>query len=636
MLSTDSSFKNEYRPDIDGLRAIAVIAVILYHFKLFGITGGFVGVDVFFVISGYLITKGILSLAETGRFSYSGFYIRRARRLLPALIVTIVLSYAVSAFIFSPVDFALMSSSSIFSMLCVSNIYFWLSYGYFDADSSIKPLLHTWSLSVEMQFYLLWPFLVMLFATKAKSFVFHFIALFIILMSAVSIIYLKHDSSGAFFLTPFRMHEFAIGAVVLYFERFKRPLLVDNIIYIVGLTLILYCVLSYNSQSMSFPGHAALVPTAGAAMMILSGGNANLSVIASNKIMRFIGEISYSLYLVHWPVFVFAQYIYGTSLGVFSRATLILITLIISIIMYFLVEKPFRNKKTIKVSDSGFYKYCSALSALIVSVSFFSWHGNGWDWRINSSIREATTIDMKAATNYIWDNQVKYRNRKEFNGASNTEKLYIIGDSQSADIVNILTESKDIEKYDVIAMTIDSGCGVPYVEISNRDNFLKNINRKTSSSPDVVKNCLIQMNEVINDKIINDSDKIFIAMRWEDYSQPFLQEMINKMKEKTHAEIYIFGRKTMEKGSVDIVNAFGRTYGVEHFASSFKSTYTDKVNADVKNIQGAKFIDMMSISCPSSDRCLVLANGKPIYVDPSHLSKDGAKLFGSDLRKLLN
>ncbi|WP_227734571.1 acyltransferase family protein, partial [Yersinia proxima] len=234
MLSADSSFKNEYRSDIDGLRAIAVIAVILYHFNLFNVSGGFIGVDVFFVISGYLITKGILSLSGTGRFSYSGFYIRRSRRLLPALIVVIFISYLVSSIIFSPVDFGLMSLSTIFSVLGFSNVYFWLSSGYFDADSSIKPLLHTWSLSVEMQFYLIWPFIVVFFSSKFNKFLFPFIAIFTITVFIASTIYLKHDSSGAFFLTPFRMHEFSIGALVLFFERFNRSKITNDILYSIG------------------------------------------------------------------------------------------------------------------------------------------------------------------------------------------------------------------------------------------------------------------------------------------------------------------------------------------------------------------------------------------------------------------
>lgn len=186
-----------YRPDIDGLRAIAVLAVILYHFKVPFFTGGFVGVDVFFVISGYLITKGILSQQDEGRFKLGEFYTRRVRRLIPALLFTIAVSYALSALLFSPNDFKQMSGSTVYALTGISNIFFWLESGYFDSAAIVKPLLHTWSLSVEIQFYALWPIILLSTYRLTKS-ALPTAAIFL-LGSAVAYYFLRVDAVGAFF-----------------------------------------------------------------------------------------------------------------------------------------------------------------------------------------------------------------------------------------------------------------------------------------------------------------------------------------------------------------------------------------------------------------------------------------------------
>ena len=150
--------KLQYRSDIDGLRAVAVLTVLFFHFGIKGFEGGFVGVDVFFVISGYLITKIILGEIDAGTFTYLKFYTRRSRRLIPALFATIAATYLAGFFLFYAQDFAQLSVSTISAILAVSNIFFWLQADYFDTDAVLKPLLHTWSLSVEFQFYLVWPF----------------------------------------------------------------------------------------------------------------------------------------------------------------------------------------------------------------------------------------------------------------------------------------------------------------------------------------------------------------------------------------------------------------------------------------------------------------------------------------------
>ena len=271
--------RDNYRADIDGLRALAVVAVIFYHFGIFGFSGGFVGVDVFFVISGYLITKWIVSSCHKKSFCFLEFYSRRARRLFPALLATIIATYWTAFFIFPPRDFEQMSASTLFSLMGVSNIYFWLNSNYFDNFSSLKPLLHTWSLSVELQFYLVWPFVLVFLLRKIKELLVPVVALASV-GSLISVFYFSHDSSGAFFLMPFRINEFFFGAIVVFLERVRVTRALQNLIYCLGLFLILCSVFFYDSKGTSFPGVAVFAPVIGSALMILGGAERFFSQVA--------------------------------------------------------------------------------------------------------------------------------------------------------------------------------------------------------------------------------------------------------------------------------------------------------------------------------------------------------------------
>ncbi|MCF6274706.1 MAG: acyltransferase, partial [Robiginitomaculum sp.] len=212
MQSAIKPFSIKYRPDIDGLRAVAVLAVVFYHFKIPPFSGGFVGVDIFFVISGYLITKLVMGQTKDGTFSFKIFYLRRIRRLFPALFVTLVGTLAAAAILFSPEQMARLGKVSFFALISLSNIVFWREAGYFDTDAATKPLLHTWSLGVEEQFYLVWPALIFLCVLYLKRA--HILAVLtaLIVVGLLAAAYvLKKDVDAAFYLTPFRMSEFGIG-----------------------------------------------------------------------------------------------------------------------------------------------------------------------------------------------------------------------------------------------------------------------------------------------------------------------------------------------------------------------------------------------------------------------------------------
>jgi peptidoglycan/LPS O-acetylase OafA/YrhL len=277
----------KYRADIDGLRAIAVLPVVLFHagFELFG--GGFVGVDVFFVISGFLITGLIRNECARGTFSFRVFYLRRARRLLPALLATLMLSLAAGYWMLPPSDMRALGQSAFAALLSLSNMLFWLQSGYFDNASHLKPLLHTWSLSVEEQFYLVWPLaLVLGLRLGSRAWLPGLIAAGVIGSLLGCEIALSVDPSAAFFFLPFRAFELGLGALL----AFLPPLVSHRNAWreactATGLGMIFLAVFLY-SESTRFPGFSALLPCVGAALVLVGGEAQYVGALLRNRIAR--------------------------------------------------------------------------------------------------------------------------------------------------------------------------------------------------------------------------------------------------------------------------------------------------------------------------------------------------------------
>ena len=264
-----------YRPDIDGLRAIAVLAVIAFHLGFASLAGGFLGVDIFFVISGYLITSIIAPKMAAGTFSFRGFYLKRIRRLVPPALVTIFATFIASAFILDPNDLIVMAKSAIAAVFSLSNFVFFSEAGYWDAQSELKPLLHTWSLGVEEQFYIFWPLLVFLFWRLVKRkqgedkarlrHLFWLFAIFTVLGVIVSEWMLRLNSSAAFYLLPARMFQFSIGAMAALlthqylWQKLATPFL-RLIIGMIGLLAVLASIWLYRVNP-AFPGINCLLYT---------------------------------------------------------------------------------------------------------------------------------------------------------------------------------------------------------------------------------------------------------------------------------------------------------------------------------------------------------------------------------------
>ena len=298
-----------YRPEIDGLRAMAVVPVVLYHAHVPGVSGGFVGVDVFFVISGFLITSQLAADVAAGRFSIVTFYERRVRRIFPALFVMLAVSAVMALWLLLPFELESFAASLRASALFVSNFYFMRETGYFVAAAITKPLLHTWSLAIEEQFYIFFPVYLYAMSRWAPRWLLPVTTVVLVLSLGLCISMTHPQSDAAFFYTPARVWELLTGSVLALAPRRVLPGWLAQALGAAGLVLIAVAVFGFDART-PFPGSAAMLPAGGAALVILaSGANPTASGgLLSLGPIRFVGLISYSLYLWHWPLLVFYRF----------------------------------------------------------------------------------------------------------------------------------------------------------------------------------------------------------------------------------------------------------------------------------------------------------------------------------------
>ncbi len=346
---TGQSTASGYRPDIDGLRAVAVLAVILYHVGIAWMPGGFVGVDVFFVISGYVITKGLLREAAGGGIGLADFYARRIRRILPALVATLALTSLAAYWILLPPQLEDYAGSAVASALSVANLYFWRASGYFDAAAHYRPLLHTWSLSVEEQFYLVLPVSLLLALRLRLRPLWLPFGLVALLSLGLSLYAGRSAPTANFYLLPTRAWELLLGTLLAMAPQgAARPLppLLRQAAGLAGLAGILAPSFLY-SEATPFPGAGALPPCLGAALLIHLGAtqeprNAATRLLAAPPLVA-IGLISYSAYLVHWPLIVLGRIALMRDFTTPETVAVIGATLVLATLSYRFVEQPFRH-----------------------------------------------------------------------------------------------------------------------------------------------------------------------------------------------------------------------------------------------------------------------------------------------------
>jgi peptidoglycan/LPS O-acetylase OafA/YrhL len=390
-----------YRPDIDGLRALAVIAVVLFHYRVPGFGGGFVGVDVFFVISGYLITGLIMKEAGEGRFSLRYFYERRIRRIFPALFGMLAAATIVAALLFFPISFANFGKSLLATAVFASNFEFWRETGYFDVGADQKPLLHLWSIAVEEQFYLVFPALLLLIGSRSKARLALCVAAIFAVSLGFSIWSTHHAPAAGYYLLPSRIWELMLGALLaIGAADFPARGRVHQLAAAAGLALIGYSVFGYSHLT-PFPGAAALIPCIGTALVIAAGQGTVLNRVLSLKPVVFVGLISYSLYLWHWPIYVFARAALFRAPAPYETVLLIGLSFVLSVLSWRFIERPFRGR-TLRWSPQSLFRGAGIAVAATAACAAALVLGNGLPQRFSPQIRtilaEATDHEPRIET----------------------------------------------------------------------------------------------------------------------------------------------------------------------------------------------------------------------------------------------
>lgn len=389
-----------YRPEIDGLRALAVIPVVLYHLGVQLFSGGFVGVDIFFVVSGYLITQIIMRHIDAQGFSIVQFYERRARRIAPALIAVVLFTWLMALLLFLPDDLLRFGNSLVATVLFSSNFLFWSETGYFAAPSEFKPLLHTWSLAVEEQFYILYPLLMLLIHKYWRKALLPALWLGFISSFLLSVWGSVHTPGAAFFLAPTRAWELILGAL-LAMNALPRPAnqMVRNSLSLLGLILIGWAVFAFTPET-RFPGMAALTPCLGAGLIIhASDRNAwGVGRLLSLKPIVAVGLISYSLYLWHWPLIVFAKYYLVRELELNEMFGLLVVSFLLAYASWRWVEQPFRRPGGV-FERKGLFKATAIVGVALIGLGLALHYQDGWSPRFLDSelqmLKEAKARDPK-------------------------------------------------------------------------------------------------------------------------------------------------------------------------------------------------------------------------------------------------
>lgn len=373
----------KYRPEIDGLRAVAIVPVVLFHAGIAGFSGGYVGVDVFFMISGYLITTIILADMEQGRFSLAHFYERRARRILPALFLVMLACLPFAWFWLMPSDMQDFSKSLLAVATFSSNILFWHESGYWGAPNALKPLLHTWSLAVEEQYYVLFPLFLMLTWRFRRRWI---LGIFLSIAAASLLLAewgTRHWPVLDFFMLPTRAWEIAIGAAIafyfLYRQRTMRALLpsraIDDAMGMLGLAMIAYAVVRFDPDT-PIPGFDALIPTLGAALIIVfTSARTRVGRLLGSRLPVGLGLISYSLYLWHQPILAFARQRSLLPPGPALVAALIGLSVLLAYASWRWVERPFRDKRAIGRRPLFAFATTGSLAFVALGLTGYMTHG---------------------------------------------------------------------------------------------------------------------------------------------------------------------------------------------------------------------------------------------------------------------
>jgi peptidoglycan/LPS O-acetylase OafA/YrhL len=451
--------KVNYRADIDGLRGIAVLSVVLYHAGVPFLRGGYVGVDIFFAISGYLISSHIYRDLTKGSFSLKSFYEKRAKRILPVLLAVVSVFTCLGTILLAPRELEVLSVQSISALTSTSNIFFWLRTDYFAPHAELKPMLMTWSLGVEEQFYLLFPLLIAWIWVRGRRYLLLSLATLSTVSFAISVFQVFFYPTASFFLLTSRWWELGLGTILGIYqvscvkeERRGLTAWKREIFGILGIVGVLAGVFLYNSTTL-FPGVTALLPVVASLMLLSSNESWVNRKILSQKILVGVGLVSYSLYLWHWPILSFAQFCSGDALPPAQKGYLVALSFVAATLSYFLVEQPFRRSPR----TSRTLRRYAAASVLCSIPACVLLVGKGWPSRYPVASRiELEAHSPSIATCTAQDGQSSPLRSGACSSTMGYPTIAIMGDSHAASLNRYLQSALESRGWSVAQFTKSS------------------------------------------------------------------------------------------------------------------------------------------------------------------------------------
>ena len=629
--------KIDYRPEIDGLRGVAVISAILYHaqINIFGINffkGGFLGVDIFFVISGYLITSIIYKEIETtNSFSFKDFYERRVRRILPVLFFISIITAILSLIFLLPTDLVNTSKSILFSTGFASNFYFYFSgLEYGGLESNFKPFLHTWSLSVEEQYYLIFPLFFILLFKYSKKYLFNSL----ILIFFVSLFFshygaLKYPNSTFYFLHT-RIWELLAGALLVFpkIENIisKKNLRLNNFILFISLILILVSIYFFDDNT-KHPSFLTLIPVLSTCLIILCSNQNSLTVkLLSNKFLVNIGLISYSLYLWHHPIFAILRY-RSFDLDSTGKILLALFIIVASFLTYRFIENPLRNKKLTSFKTLKIYLISSFFVIMILNTLIIL--KKGFPERFYKT--ETFSLDNQLYKKKKYEEYDKIKIKNYFK--DNTKNILVMGDSHGLDSYLILNEKYKNNNRDIAINYI-------WTELYCLKNLKNNKFCETKISEEHIESLekadLIVLSTSWIDRDIKNLEKILVYLKKKDKKiiimdkSPFFK-WYNFFSE---LDLYVMKNNQLpESQDLSLIEK-------KNYSSMYKyEANVMKLNEELKKIaesQNVTVFNKVDYVCSKAKlKCSVLDNlQNKLFYDNNHYTLEGVKYFSRKVEKL--
>jgi peptidoglycan/LPS O-acetylase OafA/YrhL len=640
-----------YRPEIDGLRAIAVVAVILFHAGFAVFSGGFVGVDVFFVISGFLITSIIVEDLKTGRFSVVRFYERRARRILPALFTVMAACVPFAYSLLSPDDLKDFAQSLAAICLFASNVLFWGESGYFDTQAELKPLLHTWSLAVEEQFYVVFPLLLLAAWRLGRKVLLTLIGVIAMVSFATSVAEVRNFPSAAFYLLPSRTWQLLVGALAsLVAGRWPTvdgkgslgPIASEAVSW-GGMAMIVLALFMFDERT-PFPGLNAALPTLGTALVLIGASDrTSVGRMLSWRPLVGLGLISYSAYLWHQPLFAFTKHALLADLPTDLAIVLCAATIVLACLSWRYVEQPFRDRNA--VSRGAVFALSAAGMAVFVGLGFIGHRMSDQITQIRlRSVDPALRSQFRTRESLVADRnafvaQFLPEAGSDFSSDPAKRKILILGDSVSEDLYSALMVNSELfPGIEFRRLMLDEPCMQAAAHLVAEGELPTAIDEKT---------CRVALERLRDGPLLEAADVIVLCSNWPRYITHSTHEGGIELAEALAArgrEVRIIGLMSMQEASSTAFVAVKRGLSVEQanrFAyDTIQRSKIDKPNADARGVAGRfpniRYLDKYSLFCDDQTKSTLLydADGRLLFADNFHLTTVGGSYFGRKIAAL--